>query len=210
VVSDNGLKQTVTVRKWRDCGTRARRRAGDRGQTWCAGSSARVQPEPGQPSAAMADFEATIQGLSAFCAGYPEKSATDAAVMKQYIESHQRVRHHDLRQQHHVHPDQAGAVAGRRDDAGRRSARCRSRRKTPCPGTPGVYNHMFSDGPYQQVSYTPKKEIKFTRNPVMAGGGPPSSDPLRKAYVNAINVDETGKPDHDLPGRCLPARRRWG
>jgi peptide/nickel transport system substrate-binding protein len=38
------------------------------------------------------------------------------------------------------------------------------------------------------VSYTPKKEIKFTRNPVWQA----SSDPLRKAYVNAINVDETG------------------
>ena len=56
------------------------------------------------------------------------------------------------------------------------------------PGTPGVYNHMYSDGPYQQVSYTPKKEIKFTRNPVWQA----SSDPLRKAYVDAINVDETG------------------
>ena len=47
---------------------------------------------------------------------------------------------------------------------------------------------MYSDGPYQQVSYTPKKAIKFTRNPVWKA----STDPLRKAYVDAINVDETG------------------
>jgi peptide/nickel transport system substrate-binding protein len=56
------------------------------------------------------------------------------------------------------------------------------------PGTPAVYNHMYSDGPYQIVSYTPKKEIKFTRNPQWQA----SNDPLRKAYVDAINVDETG------------------
>jgi peptide/nickel transport system substrate-binding protein len=56
------------------------------------------------------------------------------------------------------------------------------------PGTPAVYNHMYSDGPYQIVSYTPKKEIKFTRNPQWQA----STDPLRKAYVDAINVDETG------------------
>ena len=47
---------------------------------------------------------------------------------------------------------------------------------------------MYSDGPYQMVSYTPKKDIKFTRNPVWKA----STDPLRKAYVDAINVDETG------------------
>jgi peptide/nickel transport system substrate-binding protein len=56
------------------------------------------------------------------------------------------------------------------------------------PGTPAVYNHMYSDGPYQLVSYTPKKQMKFTRNPVWEA----STDPLRKAYVDAINIDETG------------------
>ena len=56
------------------------------------------------------------------------------------------------------------------------------------PGTPAVYNHMYSDGPYEITSYTPKKSIKFVRNPVWKA----STDPLRKAYVNAINVDETG------------------
>ena len=34
----------------------------------------------------------------------------------------------------------------------------------------------------------PKKDIKFVRNPVWKA----STDSLRKAYVNAINVDETG------------------
>ena len=56
------------------------------------------------------------------------------------------------------------------------------------PGTPEVYGHMYSDGPYEITSYTPKKSIKFVRNPQWKA----TTDPLRKAYVNAINVDETG------------------
>jgi len=56
------------------------------------------------------------------------------------------------------------------------------------PGTPGIYNHFYSDGPYAVASYIPKKQIKFVRNPQWQA----SSDPLRKAYVDAINVDETG------------------
>src|ERR1035438_2470401 len=47
---------------------------------------------------------------------------------------------------------------------------------------------MYSDGPYELTSYTPKKSMHFVRNPEWQA----STDPLRKAYVNAINVDETG------------------
>ena len=56
------------------------------------------------------------------------------------------------------------------------------------PGSPQVYGHMYSDGPYEITSYTPKKSITFARNPQWKA----STDPLRKAYVNVINVDETG------------------
>jgi peptide/nickel transport system substrate-binding protein len=55
-------------------------------------------------------------------------------------------------------------------------------------GSPQVYGHMYSDGPYEITSYTPKKSITFARNPEWKA----STDPLRKAYVNAINVDEAG------------------
>ena len=47
---------------------------------------------------------------------------------------------------------------------------------------------MYSDGPYEITSYTPKKSITFARNPEWKA----STDPLRKAYANAIDVDETG------------------
>jgi len=135
----------------------------------------------------MADFESTIKGLSAFCAGCPAKAASDAAVMKQYIEGHNvsgittsgNTITFTLTK---PAPWLVGAMTLSPFSAVPIEA------ENALPGTPGVYNHMYSDGPYQQVAYTPKKDIKFTRNPVWNA----STDPLRKAYVNAINVDETG------------------
>ena len=36
----------------------------------------------------MADFESAIKGLTGYCSGYPSAAATNATVMKKYIESH--------------------------------------------------------------------------------------------------------------------------
>jgi peptide/nickel transport system substrate-binding protein len=135
----------------------------------------------------MADFEATIKGLSAYCAGYPAAAGSSASALKKYIEGHN--------------------VSGITTSGNtitftltRPAAWLVGAMTLPpfsavpieaengLPGTPAVYNHMYSDGPYQLVSYTPKKQMKFTRNPVWKA----STDPLRKAYVDAINIDETG------------------
>jgi peptide/nickel transport system substrate-binding protein len=48
-----------------------------------------------------------------------------------------------------------------------------------------------SDGPYQVESYTPTKSIVYTRNPAWQA----SSDPVRKAYVDKIMVNETVSQD---------------
>jgi len=184
VISDNGLKQTVTIRSgvmWNTNPARAVTAA-----DVVRGIKRACNPSP-VSFGGMADFEATIKGLSDFCAGYPEKAATDAAAMKQYIESHNvsgittsgNSITFELTQ---PAPWLVGAMTLAPFSAVPIEA------ENALPGTPGVYNHMYSDGPYQQVSYTPKKSIKFTRNPVWQA----SSDPLRKAYVDAINVDETG------------------
>ena len=135
----------------------------------------------------MADFEDTIVGLSAFCAGYPKAAASNAAVMKQYIESHNvsgitangNTLTFKLTQP-------AAWLEGAMTLAPFSAVPIEA--ENALPGTPGVYDHMYSDGPYQITSYIPKKSIKFTRNPVWKA----STDPLRKAYVDAINVDETG------------------
>ena len=59
------------------------------------------------------------------------------------------------------------------------------------PGSAASAQHMIADGPYQITAYVPAKSIKFARNPAWSA----SSDPVRKAYVNNINVSETGNPD---------------
>ena len=56
------------------------------------------------------------------------------------------------------------------------------------PGSADSQQHTIADGPYQVSSYVPAKSITFTRNPAWKA----SSDPIRKAYVNQINVNETG------------------
>jgi peptide/nickel transport system substrate-binding protein len=184
VVSDNGLKQTVTIRSglmWNTSPPRPVTAA-----DVVLGIKRACNPSP-VTFGGMADFEATVQGLSAFCAGYPSASGTNAAVMKSYIEGHN--------------------VTGITTSGN--SITFTLTKPAPwfigamtlppfsaipvealngLPGSPAVYNHMYSDGPYTISSYTPMKSIHFVRNPQWQA----STDPLRKAYVDAINVDETG------------------
>ena len=55
------------------------------------------------------------------------------------------------------------------------------------PGSADLAQHTVSDGPYQIQSYAPGKSIVFARNPAWN----PSTDHVRKAYVNRVAVSET-------------------
>jgi len=184
VVSDNGLKQTVTIRSGVMWNTSPPRPVTV--QDVVRGIKRACNPSPSS-FGGMADFEATIQGLSAYCAGYPAAAATSAAAMKKYIESHNvsGITTSGNSITFTLTKPAAwftGALTLAPFDATPIEA------EVGLPNTPAVYNHMYSDGPYQITSYTPKKDIHFVRNPVWNA----STDPLRKAYVDAINVDETG------------------
>jgi peptide/nickel transport system substrate-binding protein len=135
----------------------------------------------------MADFEATVVGLTQFCNAYPAKAANNAAVMKQYIESHNVS---GITTSGNTITFQLTSPAAWLQGAMTLApfSAVPIEAENGLPGTPAVYDHMYSDGPYTIASYTPAKSIKFVRNPVWNA----SADPLRKAYVNAINVDETG------------------
>ena len=184
VISDNGLKQTVTIRSgvmWNTSPPRPVTAA-----DVVRGIKRACNPSP-VAFGGMADFETTIQGLSAFCAGYPAASATSAAVMKKYIEGHNvsgiTISGNSITfTLTRPAPWLDGAMTLAAFVATPIEA------ENGLPGTPAVYDHMYSDGPYELTSYTPKKSMTFVRNPVWSA----STDPLRKAYVNAINVDETG------------------
>jgi peptide/nickel transport system substrate-binding protein len=184
VVSDNGLKQTVTIRSgvmWNTSPPRPVTAA-----DVVRGIKRGCNPSP-VAFGGMADFEATIQGLSAFCAGYPAAAASSASVMKKYIEGHNvsgiTISGNSIT---FTLTKPAAWLTGAMTLGAFVATPIEA--ENGLPGTPAVYNHMYSDGPYELTSYTPKKSMHFVRNPEWQA----STDPLRKAYVNAINVDETG------------------
>jgi peptide/nickel transport system substrate-binding protein len=55
------------------------------------------------------------------------------------------------------------------------------------PASRQLAQNTISNGPYQIRSYTPTKRIEFERNPAWD----PATDPVRKAYVDEIIVDQT-------------------
>lgn len=55
------------------------------------------------------------------------------------------------------------------------------------PGSTELGKNQVSDGPYQIDSYEPTKRITFSRNPAWD----PETDPIRKAYVDSVVIDET-------------------
>jgi peptide/nickel transport system substrate-binding protein len=59
------------------------------------------------------------------------------------------------------------------------------------PGTTAEAQHWVSCGAYVIKSFDPTKSIDFTRNPVWD----PSTDPIRKAYVDEIKVTEGEQQD---------------
>ncbi|NEA31377.1 ABC transporter substrate-binding protein [Streptomyces sp. SID13031] len=59
------------------------------------------------------------------------------------------------------------------------------------PASTELGNNYPSDGPYKVDSWVPTKSITYSRNPAWD----PSTDPVRKAYVDKIVVDETVSQD---------------
>lgn len=59
------------------------------------------------------------------------------------------------------------------------------------PASPELAAHTISDGPYKIDSYTATKNITFSRNTAWDA----ASDPIRKAYVDKIVINETVSQD---------------
>jgi peptide/nickel transport system substrate-binding protein len=81
------------------------------------------------------------------------------------------------------------------------------------PASTDLGNHFPSDGPYKVDSWVPSKSINYSRNPAWD----PSTDPVRKAYVDKVVVKEgltqdsaqqqlqTGTPSADMEFDLAPA-----
>jgi peptide/nickel transport system substrate-binding protein len=59
------------------------------------------------------------------------------------------------------------------------------------PASTELGNHFPSDGPYKVDSWVPTKSVNYSRNPAWKA----STDPVRKAYVDKIVVNETTSQD---------------
>lgn len=141
---------------------------------------------PAQPFGGLPDFETLIVGYSKFCDGFAKVSPTVPAI-KKYIDANdisgvtaagQTITYNltqpasyfaDMLTLPPFNPAPVESLAY-------------------VPGSADAAQHTVSDGPYEVQSYSPTKSIVFTRNPAWQA----ASDPIRKAYVDTINVSETG------------------
>jgi peptide/nickel transport system substrate-binding protein len=141
---------------------------------------------PVQPFGGIPDFQTLIVGYKTFCDGFAKAGKTPAAMGK-YIESTNLpgvvAKGKDTVVFKLTHPATyflgmltmpAFSPAPKEYDA-------------YVPASSELNKHLLSDGPYQVESYTPTKQIVYTRNPAWVA----SSDPIRKAYVDKIIVNET-------------------
>jgi peptide/nickel transport system substrate-binding protein len=141
---------------------------------------------PVQPFGGLPDFESLIVGYTAFCDGFA-KAKTTVAGIKSYINSHQisgvtasgQTITYTLTQPASYFADELALPPF--NPAPPDSLKY-------VPSSAAAQQHTIADGPYKVSSYVPTKKIVYVRNPAWNA----SSDPIRKAYVDQINVIETG------------------
>lgn len=187
-ITDGGLKYAVTIRSGAQWDTTPFR------QVTAADVVRGVERScnPTQPFGGQPDFSDILAGYSAFCAAFSKVSTTSASDQADFINSH------------------ASMLTGVTvDPSNPLTVDFTLTKPAPyftdilalppfnpapveilkyLPASSDLAQHTISDGPYVVAKYTPAVSITFTRNPAWKA----SSDPIRKAYVNQIDVSETG------------------
>ncbi|MEU4287238.1 ABC transporter substrate-binding protein [Kribbella sp. NPDC026596] len=145
---------------------------------------------PVQPFGGIPDFASLLEGYQAFCDGFANVGKTAAAIGA-YVESTDlpAVKAQDdttvvftLTQPATYFVDMLTMPA---------FSPAPKEFNSYLPASAELAQHTVSDGPYQIESYTPTKSIVFTRNPAWQA----SSDPVRKAYVDKIAINQTVSQD---------------
>jgi peptide/nickel transport system substrate-binding protein len=183
-VSSDGLTYTVTIRSGAQWNTTPATpvTAAD------AVLGLKRSCNPVQPFGGLPDFMSLIKGYAAFCAGFSaDKAATTVAGIKKYIGTHNisgvtasgQTITYTLTQPASYFADELTLPPFNPAPAASLNY---------LPASADSYQHTIADGPYLVQSYVPAKKIVFTRNPAWNA----SSDPIRKAYADTINVIETG------------------
>ncbi len=145
---------------------------------------------PAQPFGGLPDYETLIKGMTSFCSGFAKVAQTPAAIAK-YMDStplpgvvakDASTVVFTLTQPASYFVDMLTLPA---------FSAAPVEWNAYLPGSSALAQHTLSDGPYQVDSYTPTKVINFSRNPAWHA----SSDPIRKAYVDKIVINETVSQD---------------
>jgi peptide/nickel transport system substrate-binding protein len=144
---------------------------------------------PAQPFGGLPDFETLIAGMSDYCANFAKVSPTAAAI-KQYIDTHSMagVSVDPSNPQTVVYKLAHPATFFVNQLAMPAFSPAPVEFLNYVPASADLAQHTISDGPYQIQSYVPAKTISYVRNPAWNA----STDTVRKAYVDKIDVSMTG------------------
>ena len=148
---------------------------------------------PAQPFGGMPDFQNLIVGLADYCDGFSSVDAKSASAIAGYQNSH------DIAGVSVDPSNPLTVVFKLTHPASYFMAMLALPAFSPSPVEYDQYipagadlaQHTISDGPYLITKYNPTKEIDFARNPAWN----PSTDDVRKAYVDSVIVNETGDQD---------------
>ena len=182
VVSNGGKTYTVTIRTGAMWDTMPPRQV--TGADAVLGLKRSCNPV--QPFGGLPDFETLIVGYQAFCNGFSKAKPTVAGI-KNYIDTHQisgvtasgQTVTYNLVHPATYFPDMLTLDAFNPAPV---------EQLNYLPASAASQQHTIADGPYKVQTYTPTREIVYVRNPAWKA----SSDPIRKAYVDKIVVNETG------------------
>jgi len=206
VVSDGGMAYTVTIVSGAMWDTSPPR------QVTAADALRGLERtcNPVEPFGGLSDFESLIQGMTQFCNEFGQVPASAPAI-RSFLQAH--------------------SITGVKLDPSNPLALTFELTKpvsyfTPLlampafspapieyldylPGSNALAEHTVADGPYRISSYTPNEEITLDRNPAWRA----STDPVSKAYVNQIDINETVSPDvaqEELQADAPDADFDWG
>jgi peptide/nickel transport system substrate-binding protein len=189
-VSSDGLHVTVTLRKGAMWDTNPPRQVNAADVV----RGVKRSCNPTAPFAGQADFSDILAGYQSYCTAFANVSTTNAKAQADFINSHNisgvTVDPKDDLTVDFTLIKPAAYIEGILSLGPFNPAPVEYLNYLPTSNALGqaIVSQHLADGPYIVASYDPSKSIKFTRNPVWN----PSTDPVRKAYVNEIDVSETG------------------
>ena len=186
VVSDGGLKYAVTIRTGAMWDTTPPRQVNAADVI----RGVKRSCNPNTPFGGSPDFSDVLEGYQTFCDGFAKVDPKSATAMAAYINNN-AISGVQVDPKNPLTVDftltkPASYFPGVLSLPPFNPAPVESLQSVPASAD--AWKTVMSDGPYKIQSYNPGKTIVFVRNPAWTQ----ASDPVDHAYVNEIDVSETG------------------